>query len=86
MVRFSMLRMFEYMLQSCESSWAFRSTLWTILNLLLVNVKRFSAEQIKNEIKRFDFGSIKRALRSHFRTITAGKISIYRFASTYGKT
>ena len=38
----SNLRMSEYMLQSRESSWGFPS----ILNLLLSNVKRSSAEQI----------------------------------------
>ena len=41
------LRMFECMLQARESSWGFPSNLWAILNLLLVNVKRFSTEQIK---------------------------------------
>ena len=48
--------MFEYMLQLRESSWGFLSTLQNILNLLLVNVKRSSAEI--NEIKCFEFGSI----------------------------
>ena len=43
------LRIFEYMLQSLESSWGFPSNLQTILNLLLVNVKRSSAEQIKTK-------------------------------------
>ena len=44
------LRMFEYMLQSHESSWGFPSTLCITLNLLLVNVKKSSAEQIKTKL------------------------------------
>ena len=71
---FASLRMFEYMLQSHESSWGFPSTLETILNLLLVNVKKILSKAIKNEMKCFDFGSIEIALRPHLRTIIAGKI------------
>ena len=37
----------------------------------------------KNKVKYF--GSIKRALRFYFKTIIAGKISIYRLASLIGK-
>ena len=36
------------MLQSRESSWRFPSTLPTILNLSLINLKRSSAEQLKS--------------------------------------
>ena len=46
----------------------------------------FSEWRIKNEIKCFDFGGIKRELRTQLRTIMAIEISIYRFASPYGKT
>ena len=60
------------MLQSSELSWGFPSTLQASLNLLLVNIKRSLAKQLKNEIKYFDFGSIKRALRRQLRTILAG--------------
>ena len=47
--------------------------------------KKVISKANKNEIKCFDFGSIKRALRPHLRTIKAGQISIYRFASPIGK-
>ena len=65
------LRMLEYMLQSRESSWRFPSTLQTILDLLLINLKKILSKAIKNEINCFDFGSIKRELRPHLRTIIA---------------
>ena len=39
--------MLEYMLQSRESSWRFPSTLQTILNLLLINLERSSAKQLR---------------------------------------
>ena len=43
---------------------------------------------MKNEIKliKFDFGIIKRELTLRLTTIIAREISIYRFASPYGKT
>ena len=49
------------MFQSRESSWRFPSTLQTILNLLLINLKRSSAKQLKRN-RVFDFGSIKKEL------------------------
>ena len=39
--------------------------------LLLVNVKKILSRASKNEIKCFDFGSIKRALTPHMRAIIA---------------
>ena len=43
------LRLLEYMLQSRESSWRFPSTLQTIMNLSLINLKRSSAEIFKTK-------------------------------------
>ena len=63
------LRLPEYMFQSRESSWRFPSTLQTILNLLLINLKRSAANQLKKEIKCFDFGSIKRKVRPPHKNI-----------------
>ena len=65
--------MFEYMLQSRESSWGFPSTLQTVLNLLLVNVKRSSAEQIKKRKKVFSVRQYKESIEN-------------LLASPYGKT
>ena len=47
-VNYADLRLLVYMLQSRESSWRFPSTLPTILNLSLINLKRSSAEQLKS--------------------------------------
>ena len=60
------LRMLECMLQSRESSWRFPSTLQTILNLLLINLEKILSKAIKNEIKCFDFGSIKTPLENNY--------------------
>ena len=46
-VNYTNLSLLEYMLQSHESSWRFPSTLQTILNLSLINLKRSSVEQLK---------------------------------------
>ena len=43
------LRLLEYMLQSHKSSWRFPSTLQTILNLSLINLKRSSVEKLKTK-------------------------------------
>ena len=48
--------------------------------------RKILSKATKNEIKCFDFNSIKRKLRPHFTTIIARYVSIYRFASPYGKT
>ena len=53
--------------------------------LITVQCKKILS-RANNEIKCFEFSSIKRALRPHLRTIIAIQILIYRFASPYGKT
>ena len=67
------LSMFEYMLQSRESSWD--SDL--LSEFITGKCKKIPCRANKNEIKCFEFGSIKRALRPHLRTIIAGLISVY---------
>ena len=48
-VNYTNLRLLEYMLQSHESSWRFPTTLQTIPNLSLINLKRSSVEQLKTQ-------------------------------------
>ena len=48
-VNYTNLRLLGYMLQSRESSWRFPSTLQTIMNLSLINLKRSSAEIFKTK-------------------------------------
>ena len=64
--------MFEDMLQSRESSWGFPSTLiMDHSEFITGQCKKILNRANKNEIKCFKFGSIKRASRSHLRTIVA---------------
>ena len=66
------LRMLEYMLQSHESSWMEIPINFTDHSEFITDqVKRILSKVIKNEIKCFDFGSIKRELVPHLRTIMA---------------
>ena len=48
-VNYTNLRLLEYMLQSHESSWRFPTTLQTIPNLSMINLKRSSVEQLKTQ-------------------------------------
>ena len=60
------------MLQSLESSWRSTPTLITDRSEFINDqFKKILSEAIKNEIKCFDFGSIKREVRPHLRTIMA---------------
>ena len=65
------LRMLEYMLQSRESSWRFPSTFTDHSEFINDQFKKILSKEIKNEIKCFDFDSIKRELRPDLRTIMA---------------
>ena len=49
-------------------------TLQNLLNMLFITgqCKQIIGRANKNEIKCFDFGSIKRTIRRHLRTIIAG--------------
>ena len=66
------LRMFEYMLQSRESSWGIPIHFIDNSEFITGQCKKILSRANKTEIKCFEFGSIKRALRPHLRTIMAG--------------
>ena len=65
------LRMFEYLLQSHVSSWGFPSTLSIDHSEFITVQCKKILSRANNEIKCFEFSSIKRALRFHLRTIIA---------------
>ena len=66
----NVVRMLEYMLQSCESSWRFPSTS-DHSEFITDQLKKILSKAIRNEIKCFDFGSVRRELGPHLRTIIA---------------
>ena len=64
--------MFKYMLKSCESRLGIPVYFIDHSEFITGQCKKNLSRANKNEIKRFDFGIIKRALRPHLRTTIAG--------------
>ena len=58
------LRMLEYMLQSRESSWGFPSTLLDHSEFITGQCKKILSRANKNEIKCFEFGGIKKSIKT----------------------
>ena len=66
-VEFTQIHSFKYMLQSRESIYFIDHA-----EFITGQYKKILSTANKNEIKCFEFGSLKRALRPHWITIIAG--------------